>query len=251
MCACLSSLESKVEGGKESLANQRRLYTCIFSERVTLNKIMQSEQLWHSFHQTSCSETEYQKVTNHAKFSKTLKYVNNKHPPFWSYFDPNPHNVEWFYLLCTRGWQILYIFLSQKPKPYVFMKTIRYPCTAPKMRNKYLQKWNCAPRSQFLQSCFCERFIHSQDLIAFAARSWTYINWSQTQECRNWKRGRAVSFIGIFVSNFRYSAFAVCGFTKARSISQGKSPDRVVKMPRNALALVVVTAYVDLAFSQD
>jgi hypothetical protein len=38
VCACLSSLESKVEGGKESLANQRRLYTCIFSERVTLKK---------------------------------------------------------------------------------------------------------------------------------------------------------------------------------------------------------------------
>ena len=25
----------------------------------------------------------------------------------------------------------------------------------------------------------------------------------------NWERGRAVSFLGIFVSNFRYSAFAV------------------------------------------
>ncbi len=32
-----------MEVGKESLANHRRLYTCIFSERVTLNKIMQSE----------------------------------------------------------------------------------------------------------------------------------------------------------------------------------------------------------------
>jgi hypothetical protein len=29
------------------------------------------------------------------------------------------------------------------------------------------------------------------------------------QECRNWERGRAVSFLGIFVSNFRYSVFAV------------------------------------------
>ncbi len=28
-------------------------------------------------------------------------------------------------------------------------------------------------------------------------------------ECGNWKRGRAVSFLGIFVSNFRYSVFAV------------------------------------------
>ncbi len=28
-------------------------------------------------------------------------------------------------------------------------------------------------------------------------------------ECRNWKRGRAVSFLGIFVCNFPYSFFAV------------------------------------------
>jgi hypothetical protein len=45
--------------------------------------------------------------------------------------------------------------------------------------------------------------------IAFADRSWEYINRSQTVECRNWETGRPVSFLGIFVSNFRYSAFAV------------------------------------------
>ncbi len=28
-------------------------------------------------------------------------------------------------------------------------------------------------------------------------------------ECRNWERGPAVSFLGIFVSNFRYIVFAV------------------------------------------
>ncbi len=36
-----------------------------------------------------------------------------------------------------------------------------------------------------------------------------YINRSQKHECRNWERGRTVSFPGIFVSNFRYSVFAV------------------------------------------
>ncbi len=46
--------------------------------------------------------------------------------------------------------------------------------------------------------------------IAFADRSWEYINRSQIHECRNWEQGRAVSFLGIFVSNFRHSAFAVC-----------------------------------------
>jgi len=35
------------------------------------------------------------------------------------------------------------------------------------------------------------------------------INSSQIHECRDWERGRAVSFLEIFVSNFRYSAFAV------------------------------------------
>jgi hypothetical protein len=40
-------------------------------------------------------------------------------------------------------------------------------------------------------------------------QSWEYINRSQIHECRNWERGRVVSFLGIFVSNFRYSVCAV------------------------------------------
>jgi hypothetical protein len=35
------------------------------------------------------------------------------------------------------------------------------------------------------------------------------IDRAQKHECRNWDRGSAVSFLGIFVSNFRYSFFAV------------------------------------------
>ncbi len=31
------------------------------------------------------------------------------------------------------------------------------------------------------------------------------INCSQIQECGNWDQGGAVSFVGIYVSNFRYS----------------------------------------------
>jgi hypothetical protein len=46
-------------------------------------------------------------------------------------------------------------------------------------------------------------------LYWFADRSWEFINRSQIHGCRNWGRGRAVSFLGIFVSNFRYRAFAV------------------------------------------
>jgi hypothetical protein len=40
-------------------------------------------------------------------------------------------------------------------------------------------------------------------------QSWEYINRSQILESRNWERGRTISFLGIFVSNFRYSVFAV------------------------------------------
>ncbi len=43
----------------------------------------------------------------------------------------------------------------------------------------------------------------------YADRSWEYINGSQTHECGNWDCGRAIPFLGIFVSNFRYWFFAV------------------------------------------
>ncbi len=52
------------------------------------------------------------------------------------------------------------------------------------------------PRSQFLHSCICERFLYM---------------------CRNWERGRAVSCLGMFVSNFWYSVFAVQVATSCRS----------------------------------
>jgi hypothetical protein len=42
-----------------------------------------------------------------------------------------------------------------------------------------------------------------------ADRSWEYVNRSQTHECGNWDRGRAIPFLRIFVSNFRYCVFAV------------------------------------------
>ncbi len=40
----------------------------------------------------------------------------------------------------------------------------------------------------------------------FADRSWEYINCSQVHACRNRERGCAVSFLGICVLNFWYSA---------------------------------------------
>ncbi len=80
------------------------------------------------------------------------------------------------------------------------------------------------PQSQFPPSCVCERFIYSQ----LQDRS-TYniflqqnrqrpilgiysINRSHTHEYGNWDCGRAIPFLGIFVSNFQYCVFAVCVF---------------------------------------
>ncbi len=65
------------------------------------------------------------------------------------------------------------------------------------------------PQSQFPHSCFCEWFIYSQDgsniFCSRIGRSmWEYLNRSQTHECGNWDCGRAIPFLGIFVSNFWY-----------------------------------------------
>jgi hypothetical protein len=95
------------------------------------------------------------------------------------------------------------------------LKTVLSDHTVPKIRKKYSQKWICA--ASFLNSIFmylCSinifpRSVHLFFCIAFADWSWDYINHSQIHEPGNWERGRAISFLGIFVSNFRYSAFAV------------------------------------------
>ncbi len=39
---------------------------------------------------------------------------------------------------------------------------------------------------------------------------WEYINRSQTHKCENWDCGRAIPFLRIYVSNFRYCFFALC-----------------------------------------
>jgi hypothetical protein len=41
-----------------------------------------------------------------------------------------------------------------------------------------------------------------------------HINHTQKHECWNCDCGRAVPFLGIFVSNFRYSIFAVCNWVE-------------------------------------
>jgi hypothetical protein len=67
-----------------------------------------------------------------------------------------------------------------------------------------LRNETARPRSQFLHSCVCEIFIYShersENVVQQNRRTDRGIN-----KCRNWERGRAVSFLGIFVLNFLYS----------------------------------------------
>jgi hypothetical protein len=71
------------------------------------------------------------------------------------------------------------------------------------------------PHSQYSPLFICERFLYSHDRSTYFAAAnsgrptWEYRNRFQIHEGRNWERYRAVSLLGIFVSNFRYSIFAV------------------------------------------
>ncbi len=57
----------------------------------------------------------------------------------------------------------------------------------------------------------------------YVNRSWEYINRSQTHEGGNWDWGRAILFLGIFVSNFQYWFFAVC-VDRLGTLTEGGRP---------------------------
>jgi hypothetical protein len=61
------------------------------------------------------------------------------------------------------------------------------------------------PRFKLPHSWICERFIYSHDRSAY----FVLLRLRTHRGCRNWERGCSVSYLGIFVSNFWYSAFAV------------------------------------------
>jgi hypothetical protein len=79
------------------------------------------------------------------------------------------------------------------------------------------RKGNCAasvPMSTFM--CVCLRFIciipgsvHLFSCSRIGRPTVRIYISTQKHECRNWDCGRANPFLGIFVSNFRYSIFAV------------------------------------------
>ncbi len=97
------------------------------------------------------------------------------------------------------------------------------------------------PRSQFVHSCICERFIYSKDRSAYLAagkqsdRNWEYINHSKKHECGNLKTEHYNSVLKIkrpcsFISGITYigtrhlywiltgPSFAVCMFCWERPV---------------------------------
>ncbi len=139
------------------------------------------------------------------------------------------HNSNWWISQACRWWdqqllishvQLELLTSSRKLFYNGRGKVIRgCVCTVPKIRDKYSQKWNCAasfPISTFMYLwaiyIFHDRSIYFAVLRLKTDRGNIHINRSQIHECRNWEKGRAVSFLGIFGSNFRDSAFALCPF---------------------------------------
>ncbi len=59
--------------------------------------------------------------------------------------------------------------------------------------------------------------VYVSDL--YIPRSTPHIR-SHTHECGNWDRGRAIPFLGLFVSNLRYCVFELqCGFKHGQDMS--------------------------------
>jgi hypothetical protein len=85
---------------------------------------------------------------------------------------------------------------------------VRFKDTVLKIRNKYSQKYS-------------HPILLQQNRVD---QSWEDINRSQIHECRNWERGRAVSFLGINKSGLLCSVcnffFVIFGDVKKRSVNK-------------------------------
>jgi hypothetical protein len=101
---------------------------------------------------------------------------------------PSPqlsHDLPYLSLLVF----ILTVWQAHTDWPFEVVGIAHCKDTIPKMSNKYSQKRNWWPQSQFLHSCVCEEFLHSHDQSAYYAagkyvdRSWEYMGfWLQCGE---------------------------------------------------------------------
>jgi hypothetical protein len=101
------------------------------------------------------------------------------------------------------------LIVSGRPiQVWIFTANTQYR----KFETNIPRKVTARPQSQFLHSCFCERFRYSHDRSAYSAagnkgdRAWEYIDRSQTHEYGNWDKGRAITFLVIHKSKFLCSA---------------------------------------------
>jgi hypothetical protein len=136
-------------------------------------------------------------------------------------------------ILCLTDWNIYTAHLytspqgeggGENPDRYKFILRFSSPRklvfspipTSTANHSCVLRKGIGLPQSKFPHSCdwaiyVFPRSVHlvSCSRIGRPIRGIPYINRSQKHECRSWDCSRAVPFLGIFVSNFRYCVFAV------------------------------------------
>ncbi len=148
-----------------------------------------------------------------CKNSKQYRYTGIYN---WNNYSLKSAAVPWLCFLLGYShsrpvWKILNNFrFENKSKTKICNETInegKFETNIPRNETE-------RTRSEFLHSCICEWFIYSHDRSAYFAvlrlrtdRGLILI----APRYMNLKIGNeAVSFLGIFVANFRYKAFAVC-----------------------------------------
>jgi hypothetical protein len=159
--------------------------------------------------------TSLEKVETQAKVTRPRKRQNYHYPAFvcisW--------NWNWNIVPMQRTGCEAVILHTIESGPIALLSMVVEELVSSALyqqfETKCSQKWNCAASFPISTSMYLwanNIFPQSVRLcccIAFADRAWEYINRWEIHECGNWER--AVSFLGIFVSNLWYSAiFAVC-----------------------------------------